>query len=363
MKTNPFLADLEAIAHRAAVLDEHTYRVLGQQFSIPYQQAYTRWHQPFHHFGQNTGDENHLRSSLQQQLAQTLYSTFYCAGTAELTAATALHPTMPDPAEHARTIQLLSEANTTPNGFDPFWKVYAIDNQGNAFVSKNSFQRQLMPNQWVFDNPAETRLQVGTLVKLLLPKEDTTVQPVFYHVRGTELVPQQVELVRVYFHTTFEGSLALVRDLTTTFNEYRLPFLFKCLNHPDLYTRADSAVLYVSKFDFRLAYSLLRPIVARLAPHLQTTVPLFTRALWPGVSFAEDPAHGLSFGIHRCGLVAEGLLEAHRKKATTGAKQFAEVQRTFAKNGIDIARIYLNPNSHFSYNLAAPARESQPASN
>lgn len=355
MKNSSFREDLAALAAHVAVLDEHTYQVLGQRFSIAYQHSYTKWHQPFHHFGQNIGPEPRVRASLQQQLAQALYGTFYCAGTGSPPGPPKSgQPPLPAPTELARTTQLLSEANATPNGFDPAWTVYAFDTYGNAFVQKNGAQRQLLPNQWVFTNPTEASLQIGSVVKLLIAKEDTTLQSVFYHVRGTELVAQQAEFVRVYFHTTFEGARLLVQEITRTFNEYRLPFLFKCLNHPDLFTRADSAVLYVSKFDFPFAQCLLQPVLDLVAPHLQAPVPLFTRCLRPGVSFSEDPANGQSFGMSRCNLLAEGLVAAYHERATPGPEQLAVLHQTLADNGLAVERIYLNPNSHFSYNFSTP---------
>jgi hypothetical protein len=351
------LLDLAAIAAQVSVVDDYTYQVRGQQFPVAYQQAYTKWHQPLQHFGQNSGEASQVRANLQQQLAGALYGTYYCTGTTEAAAPPAAPAPWPAPAERARTMRQLSEANGTPNGVDPAWTVYSIDSYGNAFVSKNGALRQLVANQWSFANPADTALRVGTVVQLLITKEDTALQPVFYHVRGTEVVSQQAEFVRVYFHTDFDGALLLVGGITAAFNEYRLPFLFKCLNHPDLFTRTDSAVLYVSKFDFHLASRLLQPILAQLGPHLKPAVPLFTRALQPGVSFCEDPANGQSFGMSRCLLLADALLAAYDKQLAPGPDQLAEIARVLAKNGIDSERIYLNPNSHFPYNLPAVAHE------
>jgi hypothetical protein len=357
MNTNPFLADLAAIAAQVVVLDDYTYQVRGQRFEVAYQQAYTRWPQPLQHFGQNSGDAGQVRANLRQQLAGALYGTYYCPGTTDEAAASPPSAPLPVPAERARTMALLSAANCTPNGFDPAWTVYSIDGQGNAFVSKNGALRQLVANQWTFANPAETALRVGALVQLTISKEDTTLQPVFYHVRGTELVSQQSEFVRVYFNTTFEGALLLVQGITAAFNEYRLPFLFKCLNHPDLFTRTDSAVLYISKFDFHLAYRLLRPLLTQLAPHLRPAVPLFTRPLRPGVSFCEDPADGQSFGMSRCSLLAEALLAAYDKQLAPGPDQLAEIERVLTQNGLTSERIYLNANSHLSYPLPNLAHE------
>lgn len=346
MSTSPFLQDLAALAEQVAVVDDYTYELAGQPVAITYQQAYTKWHQPLHHFGANGGDEAQVQANLQQQLAYALYGTYYCTGSTQRPASPAPRPAaLPSAAARAHTTGLLSAANATPNGFDPQWTVYSLDAYGNAFVTKNGELRQLPAGQWEFSTPTDTKLQVGTVVRLTVSKEDTTAQPVFYHVRGTGLMPQQAELARIYFHTTFEGAQQLVREITTSFNDYRLPFLFKCLNHPDLFTRADSAVLYVSKFDVRLAHTLLQPILARLAPHLRPAVPLFTQPLRPGVSFSEDPADGQSFGMSRCQLLAAGLIAAHRKQTD----RLAEMQRVLGKNGLVIERIYRNPNSHFPY--------------
>jgi hypothetical protein len=268
---------------------------------------------------------------------------------------------MPAPAAREESMSRLSAANSTANGFDPQWTVYSVDSYGNAFVRKNDQVRQLMANQWEFSNPEETSLKVGSVVRLLISKEDKTAQPVFYHVRGTELVSQQAEFVRIYFNTTFAGAELLVREITRIFNRYRLPFLFKCLNHPDLFTRTDSAVLYLSKFDMRFASRLLRPILDELTPHLRPEVPLFTKLLRPGVSFSEDPGSGQSFGMSRCTLLAEALVGAYYKQLGPGDDQLAEIRRTFDRNGLDVEHLYRNPNSYLSYPFAALAAEHSPA--
>jgi hypothetical protein len=350
MSTPSFSQALTDIASQVAVVDEYTYRLRGQNYPVTYQQAYTKWHQPLQHFGQNSGDDGQARLNLQNRLAQVLYSTYYCTGRTD--APELASTVLPPAAAREQSMARLSAANQTADGFDPAWTVYSVDGHGTAFVSKNGYLRQLVPGQWEFANPAETNLQVGAVVKLKMSREDKAMQPVFYHVRGRELVSQQAEFVRVYFHTTFTGAEQLVRGITGTFNRYRLPFLFKCLNHPDLFTRTDSAVLYVSKFDFRLAARLLQPILNEMQPELQATVPLFTRELRPGVSFSEDPGSGQSFGMNRCSLLAEALLSAHYKQLDSPEGQLAEIRRLLTKNGLDEQHLYRNPNSHLPYDFS-----------
>jgi hypothetical protein len=357
MSTSPYLQALTAISEQVTVLSEHLYRLRGQEFPIAYQQSYTKWHQPLQHFGQNSGDASQARTNLQYQLANALYGAFYCTGHTDATAPAETAPPLPAPAAREESMARLSAANQTPDGFDPQWTVYSVDAHGNAFVNKNGQLRQLIANQWEFANADETSLRVGTVVRLRTLREDKSVQPVFYHVRGTALVSQQAEFVRIYFNTSFAGAELLLREITRTFNQYRLPFLFKCLNHPDLFTRTDSAVLYLSKFDMRFASRLLRPILDALTPHLKPTVPLFTRQLRPGVSFSEDPGNGQSFGMSRCTLLAEALVTAYYKQASDSDGQLTEIHRALDRNGLDVDHLYRNPNSHLSYPFAALAGE------
>ncbi|MDO7884226.1 T3SS effector HopA1 family protein [Hymenobacter cheonanensis] len=342
---------LAAIASQLRVLDAHTYELRGQAVPVTYPQAYTRWHQPLGQFGQNTGDDHQDRAQLLACLTQVLYGTYYCTGSTSAPTPPAL--ALPLPAARQTCIERLSAANQTADGFDPAWTVYAVDAHGTAWVTKNGQLRSLAPGQWEPAGPGEAPTpHVGAVVRLRISREDRTAQPVFYHVRSRAVLPAQASLVRVYINITFEGAVALVEALTGTFNRYRLPFMFKCLNHPALYTRADSAVLYLDKFDFNLAARLLPAIFEPLRPELQAVGPLFTRGLLPGVSFSEDPGQGQSFGMSRCTLLAEALVNAHDKHLPTLADALAEMRRAITKSGLDETHFYRNPNSHFPYDFA-----------
>ena len=81
-------------------------------------------------------------------------------------------------------VEELSAHNQTPEGVDALWRVYALDQQGNAFVEKNGEVRHLLPNSYDMANPAETALNVNTMVNIKRPKEHRKMQPTFYHVNS-----------------------------------------------------------------------------------------------------------------------------------------------------------------------------------
>jgi len=354
MKQKDFLDDIKSIAERVDILNYHKYKLLDKELYVAYQQSYMKWNQPLSSFGQNSGDDDQVKANLHLHLANSIYSNFYCPGTTNKISgedATVL-TVMPSAAEREKTIKLLSAVNNTKNGLDYVWTVYLMDGNGTAFVAKNGEARALVPGQWEFFSPTDTSLKVGVVVNIKITREDTTMQPVFYHVKGQYMVSQQAEFVRIYFNTNFDGALILVDGISRVFNHYKLPFLFKCLNHPDLFNRTDSAVLYLSKQHFRFGSDLLRTILPKVKPFLKQEVPLFTMMIIPGVSFSEDPGNGQSFGMSRCNMLAEGIVNAFVKDIKGGLSQMTEILKVFGKNGITTSQIYLKPNSQFPYNFS-----------
>src|SRR5262245_55857332 len=94
---------------------------------------------------------------------------------------------------------------------------------------------------------------------------------------------------------------------TSLLNASRVPFRIKVLRDPAAYRRADAGVLFLRRHDRARIDPLIARITAAVAEGLRPEVPLFTKRLADGLGFAEDPAGSLSFGQHRCRLVAEAL--------------------------------------------------------
>jgi hypothetical protein len=189
-------------------------------------------------------------------------------------------------------------------------------------------------------------------VDIQIKKEDKNMQPGFYFVYSENLPEHNACLVRFYWNVPPAGAAKLVQEITKAFNRNKIPFRFKCLSSPAMYdTRADCSVLYIEKRYFKIGCRIIAGFLPALEPYLQEETPLFARRLHRGISFAEDPMDGSSFGMHRSALLARGLVSAHGKNYDNMDDRLAEVERVFLENGIDLGEPYLNPNSHYQYNF------------
>jgi hypothetical protein len=161
------------------------------------------------------------------------------------------------------------------------------------------------------------------------------------------------QLVRVYFSLTPEGAVAVMANLTQHLNAISMPFTFKVLYNPGDYNRYDSGVLYFDKQDYQLVREVLQKVYIENKSHFQSEIPLFTKLLAPGLGLAEEPdskfATQESFGMNRCQIVANGLLEAwHQGDDSPEAKMKAIFQH-FSLLELDWQRAYLNAKSDDIY--------------
>ena len=77
------------------------------------------------------------------------------------------------------------------------------------------------------------------------------------------------------------------------------------------------------------------------APQISRGVPALTLSVAPGVGFAEDPGGVASFGMDRCGLIADGVERALDLGATSLEDRLALVAEAFRRSGADLDRPFL----------------------
>ena len=189
------------------------------------------------------------------------------------------------------------------------------------------------------------QIRSGVAVSVRLPKELPALSPGFFMVlgaAGSEVVASQ-HTVRVYWHITASGAPALVRALSSRLNAETVPFRLKVANHPIRFDRCDAAVLYLPIEAFEGVRAMLAHVAVTMASRLRPRIPAFTLALAPGVGLAESPATGASFGEHRCGLLADGIVGAHEQRVPSGAARVETVIENFAASGVRIDAPYLEP--------------------
>ncbi|MBF2065142.1 MAG: hypothetical protein IGS39_12075 [Calothrix sp. C42_A2020_038] len=162
-----------------------------------------------------------------------------------------------------------------------------------------------------------------------------------------------VGLGRIYFNVTQTGAISLIDSLTLALNTEEIPFSFYVLCHPAAFGRYDSCILYFEKKDFLTIHKVLQVVYSQHQSHFQTEIPLFTKFLAPGLGVAEEPQQKFvvneNFGMNRCHIVANALLETWQKGQNSVEGRMSAIENSFSQLGIDLHRPYLNPTSEDIY--------------
>lgn len=286
------------------------------------------------------------RGYLLFNLRSRLYADFYCRGFA---APIAQEP--PDLPAVGMTpfVEALSAANSGSGYWEGGWEARTIVN-GKVAVCKGGLELWTRSEDCLL--PEGSVFASGTQLRLRFPKEYPSISPGFYMASGNEpLDPEDSRqtLVRMYWHLTAEGAVPFVRYATLALNRAHLPFRLKVVNDPARFTRCDAAVVYVPKSNYQAAAEVLEKVYPKVATVLWQGIPALTKPLAPGVGLAEDPSHGESFGLHRCQLLAEGMIRAHEQGEKFAKERLQAVADRFAEDGFSLEAPFLNPGSSDDY--------------
>jgi len=240
-------------------------------------------------------------------------------------------------------IHLLSQNNHTKEKLEQGWEVKQTYTNGYVEIVRNNENRIVNASTIKKLAPGEQTVSV------LFPKEDRYRQPTFYYAFSNTPMDTISKLVRIYWNCTREGAPVLLDVLTTRLNHYNIPFLFKCLSHPEHYFRRDAAVLYIDDNHMPLLERILPELFSAMEPYLEEDVPLFSYRYSKGIGIAENPSAQESFGMNRMTIVAETLLQTASKNLPTETI-LREIAAAFQKKGINPLATYLNKESKILFN-------------
>ncbi|WP_019501037.1 T3SS effector HopA1 family protein [Pseudanabaena sp. PCC 6802] len=243
----------------------------------------------------------------------------------------------------------LHKSNSGEGYFDPDWSVVRQESKDCLVVTKGGLTLHIDRDRHLKD-PEQSPL-VGEFVAIRMPRN--LVQNGFYVAVGNSGLSPQTNIVRVYFNLSPDGAIAVMGSLTQQMNETRIPFTFKVLYNPSDYTRYDSGVFYFERSKYEEVRQVLHKVYAEQRSHFGLEVPMFTKTIAPGLALAEEPDSKFSavesFGINRCQIIVNGLLEARQRGDESANSRMEYIQRHFSLLGIDWERAYLNANSEDIY--------------
>lgn len=255
----------------------------------------------------------------------------------------------------------LSAANHGCDRWLSGWRVEEVRAGGVVIITKGKQRRLARAGDYVMTFAEEVPPCIGCAVTLRVRKESLALQDGTYCAIGEEL-PQpedEMNVVRIYFNASHEAAISIVEHTTAYLNEWRVPFTLKIMLRPQDQDRSDATVLYLLKNHYRHFVNLLEKFPASFFSLLKREVPLLTKPLCDGIGVAESPTGGESFGMHRCRLIAEGIVDAWVEGQQGVEARLHATERRFMTEGLSLALPYLNPGSEDIYNI--PPTESSNA--
>jgi hypothetical protein len=249
----------------------------------------------------------------------------------------------------------LHASNGGTGYFDPGWSLLGETSDGSLMVQKQGLTLHIRHDRHL--QATEQTPQVGDRISIRLPS-NLFEHGCYVAVGNAGLVNGSYPLnhagtLSVYFNLSPAGAVAVMQSLTQSLNQRDLPFTFKVRYDSADFHRYSTAVLSCQPGHYPSIRPLLEAIYAKYQDYFRPEVPLFAKALVPGLALAEEPLTPehtpYPFGIHRCQLVASGLLAAWKSGDDTSVGRLAAIQQQFAAVGLDWQRPYLNPDSEDRY--------------
>lgn len=253
----------------------------------------------------------------------------------------------------------LHESNSGSGYFQPGWSILKEESDGSLVVIKKDLRLHINRNKHL--KISEREACIEDIVAIKMPKN--MVQNGFYLAVGNAGLHRSFDTdpkleyraitVRIYFNLTPLGAVEMMGKLTKYLNQASIPFQLKFLYNPKDYKRHDSGVLYFDKRDYQLVSKFLSSVYPELQAEFKPEIPLFTKQLAPGLGLAEEPDQKFrdreSFGMNRCQIIANGLLEAWYRGENTPVARMQAILDNFSHVGIGLEQVYLNANSEDIY--------------
>jgi hypothetical protein len=283
------------------------------------------------------------RNYLLYRLQAQLYRDFYRAGGAVPGPHTAPGPLLTGMTPF---VEQLAAANAGRGCLETGWHLLGRDG-ARAVATRGG------PALWL-DAAA---VEAGAGVAVRLPRDLPAISPGYYMALGDRPLPPPAAepLVRFYWHVDAAGAVRLMALLTARLNGAGLPFRLKVVNDPREFGPCDAAVLYTRQADYAAVAGIAHEIYPDVVAHLGAAVPALTHRLAPGLGLAEDPGQGESYGLHRCMLLAEGLVRAYESGIRDPGTRLGAIAQRFVEAGLDLDRPYLRAGSTAAYPFALPA--------
>ncbi len=287
----------------------------------------------------------HEKEKLSGYLTSFIYSNCYCRNNTDVVFASEAKTS-----DDAGFVNEIAAANTGADTASEKWQVMFRMPNGDPIVNKGT-DAFLIRQDEIMDNPASPDINGKAYVSINNRRAYTTnAKPFYYIFSNNPEGKKSSSLLRFYWNIEPSGVPLLINRLTSGLNRHYIPFQFKCLKHPAQYNRHDGCVLYIFPRYLHMVCAIIRQFMDEVVTFLKEDVPMFTLKLVNGLSFAESPDGGQSFGMQHAGILAQTLVTAFENRLDEKQK-LNHITETYQSLGYDLTCLYKNPGSTNDYSF------------
>jgi HopA1 effector protein family len=249
----------------------------------------------------------------------------------------------------------LDRNNPSRGYLDPDWRIVAETEDRELVVLKDGLHLHVDRQRYV--PPYLHQATIGDKIPVYLPHNLVGIDTYIIVSNLGSPQPDPVHsdrsapLIRLYFNISPAGAVTIAQQLTNELNQLGIQFQFGILHNPAQFHRYDATTLYLSQTSYLAAQPYLAALYRSHQAIFAPDVPIFTKQLAPGLSIAEEPLTTNPFGIHRCELVAEGLVSAFYQGQHSATDRLNWIATAWDNAQIDRSHPYLNPNATDEYDL------------
>jgi hypothetical protein len=240
------------------------------------------------------------------------------------------------PLTEAELVRLLSAANQSHNRWIEGWRIEQVLASGAIIATRAAHRVEAKPGEYALTFTRDLRPRPGMAATLFFPRESLTLQQHVYYAFGDALPDDDAALpARIYFHAPVDVLPPLYERLTRELNALAIPFTMKSMLASHERDRRDGTVLYVPRAYASSVEKVIASLPSTITDHFSPEIPLFAKRLAPGIAIAETPGGSESFGMHRCRLLAEGILDARHDGHEDEHSRSRAVERRFRMACVD----------------------------
>lgn len=173
----------------------------------------------------------------------------------------------------------------------------------------------------------------------ILDRHDVIGRDGWWRTWGDEWRPTQSrqDSARLVMTPRPEALADFVSVLTAALLDESAPWMLACATDRRRLRRLGAAVLHLPD-----AAVLAPGVLDTLRPLLRPVTPPLCLPLAPGIGLADNPDNGMSFGEHRCQLIALALRSGSSRSGSLRRAPLRAIADVFASHGIDPERPHLS---------------------